>query len=161
VKQLQLIDLLSRGLENTLRRGNPWWQGDPLVGLPRLRRWAFEPVRRGIEKGMTKVTVLRGPRQIGKTTLLNQVIEDLLKSGVVPHRIFRVQFDELPELRRLTQPILDLPWWYSEHVLGRSFHRAAAKGEGAYIRARRSHGSVWPICSTRPSYAAPSSTTCA
>lgn len=100
VKQLQLIDLLSRGLENTLRRGNPWWQGDPLVDLPKLRRWAFEAVRRGIEKGMTKVTVLRGPRQIGKTTLLNQVIEDLLKSGVAPHRIFRVQFDELPELRR-------------------------------------------------------------
>ena len=41
MKQLQLTDLLSRGLENTLRRGNPWWQGDPLVGLPRLRRWAY------------------------------------------------------------------------------------------------------------------------
>ncbi|MGH8587889.1 MAG: ATP-binding protein [Gammaproteobacteria bacterium] len=133
MKQLQLIDLLSRGLENTLRRGNPWWQGDPLVGLPRLKRWAFEPVRRGIEKGMTKVTVLRGPRQIGKTTLLNQVIDDLLETGVAPHRIFRVQFDELPELRRLTQPMLDLAWWYSDQVLGRSFHRAAADGEGAYI----------------------------
>lgn len=36
-------------------------------------------------------------------------------------------------LGRRIQPILDLAWWYSEHVLGRSFHRAAAEGEGAYI----------------------------
>ena len=68
---------------------NPWWRGERLFGLPSLRRWAFDAVLTGVQRGLTPATVLRGPRQVGKTTLLNQVIDALLAQGVAGRRIFR------------------------------------------------------------------------
>ncbi len=134
MKQLPLSVLLSQGLEMTLRRGNPWWQGERVFGLPPIRRWAFPHVLSNISGGgLAPITVVRGPRQIGKTTLLNQVIDELLTQGIEPKRIFRVQFDELPELAGVAQPILDLAWWYSDNVLGKSFHQAAKDGEQALL----------------------------
>ena len=98
-----------------------------------MRRWAFGPLKEGLERGLAPVVVLRGPRQVGKTTLLVQIIEELLARGVKPERMLRVQFDELPELRRVESPILELCRWFSEAVLGRTFHRAAKEGEQAFI----------------------------
>ena len=79
-----------------------------LFGVSPIRRWAYQPALKGLKGGLAPVTVLRGPRQVGKTTLLNQVIETLLDEGVDPARIFRIQFDDIPELQRLSSPILDL-----------------------------------------------------
>ena len=126
--------LLSEGLEETLRRHNHWWRGERIFGLPPVRRWAFPRLFSDISgKGLAPVTVLRGPRQVGKTTLLNQVIDELLKDGIAPKRIFRVQFDELPELARVSQPILELSFWYADHILGKSLNQAAWDGEQALI----------------------------
>jgi predicted AAA+ superfamily ATPase len=131
----QPILLPSPALEATLRDNNPWWRGERIYNLPPLRRWAFEPVLSGLKKGLAPVTVLRGPRQIGKTTLLNQTIEALISEGIDPNRIFRVQFDELPELktRRLSEPILELSRWFAQAVLGKSLNQAASDGQQAFI----------------------------
>ncbi len=133
MKQVSILTLLTRGLETTLRDNNPWWRGERMFGVPETRRWSFDNVINGLKKGPTPVTVLRGPRQIGKTTLLNQVINQLLDEGVPPECIFRVQFDELPELMRLSQPILDLTQWYSETILKTSLNKAAWTGKKVYI----------------------------
>jgi len=125
--------MLSQGLEATLRDNNPWWRGERIADLPPLRRWAFAPVLNGVERGLAPVTVLRGPRQVGKTTLLNQTIEALLDQGIKPDRIFRVQFDELPRLKELTEPILELSRWYAENVLQKTLNQTALDGERAYI----------------------------
>lgn len=125
-RQFTLQNLLtSSSLEAQLRNANPWWRGEKLFGVPPIRRWAFEVLLRGIERPIAPVTVLRGPRQIGKTTLVTQIVDDLLAKGVDPRRIFRVQFDDLPELRRLPQPILDLAQWYADEILERSLNQAA------------------------------------
>ena len=134
MKQLALQQLLSRGLEDTLRRGNIWWQGERMFGLPPIRRWAFPHVLSNVSGGgLAPITVVRGPWQIDKATLLTQIIDDLLTQGVAPKRIFRVQFDELPELEKVAQPILDLAWWYGDNILGKSFHQAAKDGEQALL----------------------------
>lgn len=129
----ELFSQLSRGLEATIRDANPWWRGERQFGLPTMRRWAFDQVLRGVCHGLTPAVVLRGPRQIGKTTLLNQIIDTLLADGVAPERIFRVQFDELPGLRKLEAPILELCRWFSEYVLKKSFNQAAHDNQQAYI----------------------------
>jgi polynucleotide 5'-kinase involved in rRNA processing len=80
--QRSLQGLLASGAERRLRDSNPWWQGDQQYGVSPVRRWAYDHVLKGLKAGIAPVTVLRGPRQVGKTTLLNQVIETLLGEGV-------------------------------------------------------------------------------
>jgi predicted AAA+ superfamily ATPase len=102
--------------------------------LPLYRRWTFNTTLRKLDSGLAPVTVLRGPRQVGKTTLQLQLIEHLLSErGVKPHRILRVQFDEIPSLRGLTDPVLSISRWFVNRILGRSFNEAARAGEGAYL----------------------------
>jgi predicted AAA+ superfamily ATPase len=128
-----VFDFMASGQERLIRAGNPWWDRERLYALPPMRRWVFELVSRNLRGGLAPAVVLRGPRQVGKTTLLAQVIDHLLAEGVAPQRIFRVQFDELPHLRRLETPILDLCEWFAQRVLGKSFNQAAADGEQAFI----------------------------
>lgn len=129
----ELFKLLNSGLEVTIRDDNPWWRGEKIYNLPTMKRWAFEPVLSNLKNGLTPAVVLKGPRRVGKSVLLEQVIEELLKTGIKPHRIFRVQFDDLPDLRKLDTPILDLCHWYAENILKKTFNQAANDGEQAYI----------------------------
>lgn len=130
---MELFKLLKSGLEATIRDNNPWWRGETLYNLPTMRRWAFEPVLSNLKNGLAPAVVLKGPRRVGKTVLLEQVIADLIANGIQPRRIFRMQFDDLPGLTKLDTPILDLCRWYSENILQKTFNRAATDGEQAYI----------------------------
>jgi predicted AAA+ superfamily ATPase len=130
MSQTTLPGLLQAAAERVLRDSNPWWRGERQFGVPPIRRWAFEPTLKGLLRGLAPVTVLRGPRQVGKTTLVNQVIDQLLDDGVAPERIFRVQFDDIPALHRLSEPLLDLTAWYADNVLGQSINAAAKRHDG-------------------------------
>ncbi|MFQ5706640.1 MAG: hypothetical protein ACE5HO_04275 [bacterium] len=78
---------LSPSLEAFLRETNPWWESQPMRPLPPLRRWLFEPTLQKLKAGLAPVTVLRGPLQVGKTTLQEQIIDHLLHSEKIdPHR---------------------------------------------------------------------------
>jgi predicted AAA+ superfamily ATPase len=84
--------------------------------------------------GLAPAVVLRGPRQVGKTTLQLQIVEHLIKEGGVdPRRIVRVQFDEIPSLAGLADPILAIGRWFENRVLGTSFNETARRGEPAFL----------------------------
>ncbi len=127
----RLVQFLTDGLEIVIRNGNPWWRGEPIAELPSFRRWAFEPVYRRLTGGLAPAIVLRGPRQIGKTTLLNQVVDQLIRDGVDPKRLFRLQFDDLSDLKTLGTPIVELVDWYAREVLGDTLNKAATEGRAA------------------------------
>lgn len=117
-----------------LRDTNPWWQGLPGRVLPPYRRWVFPTILRRLDAKVAPAIVLRGARQVGKTTLQEQTIQFLLNErGVDPTRIFRVQFDELPPLRGLETPILEIMRWYQNRILGRTLNQAAHDNEPAYV----------------------------
>jgi predicted AAA+ superfamily ATPase len=117
-----------------LRDANPWWQGLPSRVLPPYRRWIFDTVIRRLDAKVAPAIVLRGARQVGKTTLLEQTIQFLLtERRVDPKRILRVQFDELPPLTSLETPVLSIVRWYQNRVLGRTLNQAAHAGEPVYI----------------------------
>lgn len=112
---------------------NPWWQGKAMRPLPPYRRWLFPEVLKNLKAGVAPVTALRGSRQVGKTTLLEQVIAHLLQvEGVAPRRIFRLQFDEIPSLR-MRDPILAVTRWYERRILNESFNESAAGGQPAFL----------------------------
>lgn len=128
------MEKLPPPIEAFLQSTNPWWRGNPMRPLPPYRRWAFSTILQRIQSGLAPAVVLRGPRQVGKTTLQEQVITYLLdKEKIDPSRILRVQFDELPSLRRVDDPILALCRWFENRVLGKTFNTAASEGSPAYL----------------------------
>ncbi|NLH49066.1 MAG: ATP-binding protein [Myxococcales bacterium] len=130
-----LFSILTPSIEAAIRDSNPWWnegKWDP-YNLPPMRRWIFSTAINRLRNGLTPAVVLRGPRQVGKTTLMNQMIHSLLESGVDPKSIIKVQFDELPGFRKTSEPILEIARWFRERILGENFNKAAHAGRIAYL----------------------------
>ncbi|NUQ78170.1 MAG: AAA family ATPase [Polyangiaceae bacterium] len=127
-------DPAKNGCPEFIRRMNPWWEGKPGRVLPDFRRWAFAKAQNGLLRGVAPITVIRGPRQIGKSTIQDQIIEHLLyREGVNPKRILKVQYDDLRPLGRLDLPVLDIAWWYENRILGQTFNEAARSNRPAFL----------------------------
>ena len=124
---------LSPQLVDDLRRLNPWWEDAPMPPQPSMRRHLVGQIRRRLELGLAPIVVVRGPRQVGKTTAQYQIISDLLDEGVPPTSILRVQFDELDSLRRLEDPILRISDWFERQITAGHFNELAGKGQPAYL----------------------------
>jgi len=113
---------------------NPWWRGMPAPRSQYYRRWAFHEAWRGLHNGLTPAVAIRGPRQVGKSTIEQQLIEHLLLiERLSPRQILHVQFDEVPQLGQLDQPIVSIVRWYEQHVLGESINGMARKGRPVYF----------------------------
>ncbi|MBI5852214.1 MAG: ATP-binding protein [Planctomycetes bacterium] len=120
-------------LDETLRSVNPWWRNLPGRQIPSFRRTLFPILKRKLESGPAPIVVLRGARQVGKTTLQEQLIDQLLRDGVDPKRILRVQFDDLEGLSELLDPILVITRWFESRVLGKSLNQAASAHQPAFL----------------------------
>ncbi|HET6386292.1 MAG TPA: AAA family ATPase [Armatimonadota bacterium] len=112
---------------------NPHWSGRPGPKVPAFRRGIFDRLRRLIHNGLTPAIVLRGPRRVGKTVLLRQLMEALLAEGVGPQRILHAPFDEIQALRHTVDPIQAIGRWFEQNVLGRTLNESARAGETAYL----------------------------
>ncbi len=124
---------LSSELVEDLRRQNPWWEGRAMPVLPPYRRHLVRQIHRRLEWKLAPIVVVRGPRQVGKTTAQGHVIQDLLQAGVEGWRILRVQFDDLSELGGFGSPILRLGDWFERTVMKRTMNEAAQSGQPAFL----------------------------
>ena len=111
-------------LQETIRSQNPWWSGRAGIQLPTMRRWIFSKLLKSLRTGIAPITVLRGPRRVGKTTLLRQVIDSLLREEVEPRSILYVQFDSLPGLLEPGIVVL-IARFFQEMVLESDFNELA------------------------------------
>lgn len=84
-------------LDDILQDQNPWWRDGT------LRRSGEYPVRRELQPrilsrilhpGDRRATLLLGPRQVGKTVLLLQLIDDLLEKGWPPPNLTYFDFSD-------------------------------------------------------------------
>jgi predicted AAA+ superfamily ATPase len=115
-------------LVRDLYRLNPWWEGKPGKEQPKTRRHLVEQIHRRLRGALAPIVVVRGPRQIGKTTAQLHVLEDLLAQGVDGRAILRLQADELPALASLGEPIPRIVDWFEANVLGCTLNEAASRG---------------------------------
>jgi hypothetical protein len=79
-----------------LRKQNPWWQDSlatPLVS--KIRRDLFPQLKDRI-LNRELITSLVGLRRVGKSTLLFQIIEEMLHNNFDPKSILYFSFEELP-----------------------------------------------------------------
>jgi predicted AAA+ superfamily ATPase len=128
------IERIPPALDAYLHDTNPWWHGKPGPLPPRYRRSAFHLIRKKLAANLAPVVVVRGPRQVGKTTLQAQLIEEFIeKEKINPTRILRVQFDELPSLRGLSDPVLSIARWFENRILQKTFNESARKGEPVFV----------------------------
>ncbi len=120
-------------LSADLRRMNPWWVGDPIPPQPGMRRHLVAQKRRRLNADIAPIVVVRGPRQVGKTTAQFQIIEDLLEEGIPPTSILRVQFDDLASLQRIEDSILTVSDWFQRNITEKGFNALAQEGQKAYL----------------------------
>lgn len=82
-------------LQAILRPYNLWW-AEPQHGfedLPTFRRPIFHQIYEELHT-VPQILSITGPRRIGKTTLLYQLIQRLLAEDVQPHRLIYYSFDD-------------------------------------------------------------------
>ena len=94
-------------MERDLYNMNPWWKGAPQRRIPRYRRTIYNSLYDKVTRRLYRAIAVRGPRQVGKTTLQSQMIDDLTNRRRLasPAQILRVQFDDLKSLA-LDDPIV-------------------------------------------------------
>lgn len=80
-----------------LESHNPWWRE------PSVRRARHRPIRRDLQPQILerlrrredrRALLLLGPRQVGKTTILEQSVDDLLDSGWPPRNLTYFDFSD-------------------------------------------------------------------
>jgi uncharacterized protein len=89
---------------------NPWWKNGSKFSDKEIRIWdtsiiKWDPrIRKKFDYNNDIVYSLRGPRQVGKTTLIKLQIRDLLKQQISRWNIFYYAFD----LSRTPQELVDI-----------------------------------------------------
>lgn len=85
-------------MEEVLLLLNEWWESSSIARekAKEYRRRCFNDVRK-IYFDYRQILVLTGLRRVGKTTIMYQVIEELINRGIDPKSILYFSFDELVE----------------------------------------------------------------
>jgi len=79
-------------IKETLLKSNPWWSTGKIQDhIPGIKRDAFYLLKQEFDKDRISAAV--GPRRSGKTTIMYQLTDELLRSGVSPENILYVSFD--------------------------------------------------------------------
>ncbi|MCD6461537.1 MAG: ATP-binding protein, partial [Thermoplasmata archaeon] len=80
-------------LSDAIRRWNPWWVERGLLDeIAGVKREKTEEVASSLSTGLIKGII--GPRRSGKTTLLYQIIEHLIRQGTPAKNILMLNFDD-------------------------------------------------------------------
>jgi len=73
---------------------NPWWKdGKVSPELTGRKRKIFDEIVKYV--GKRQIVLFTGLRRVGKTTLMYQIIDELLGKGVDPYTVFYFSFDEM------------------------------------------------------------------
>jgi len=110
-----------------LRDLNPWWAVPGLVRPepPIYRRPVVRDLLRRLQNRKSLIIeVVRGPRQVGKTTGIYQIIKDLMAAGAAPTDLFFIRFD-LELLREEPGALRNLLDWYVTDIRKRALSRGA------------------------------------
>src|SRR3989338_1828817 len=78
---------------DVLKEWNPWWERKELVKeLEGRARPAYRDLLDSIT--IREITIILGVRRSGKSTLMYQMVDNLLKKGVLPEQILFVNFED-------------------------------------------------------------------
>jgi uncharacterized protein len=99
-----------------LNKYNPWWNNKeiPPSKTNKFKRGDFHIIRKLLER--REIVSIIGPRRVGKTIVIHQLIKDLLSSGVDSKRILYLSVDET-ELKDADSQFREVLETYSKYVI--------------------------------------------
>lgn len=104
---------------------NPWWTTGRLrKAPPPYRRRGVPELLDRMSRPSGLIEVVRGPRQVGKTTAIEQLVESQLARKVRPQDILFVRFDQ-EVLRERSSGLMSLVRWFANQVRERPLERGA------------------------------------
>jgi uncharacterized protein len=92
-----MLEVSERDIASRLRRDNPWWAGaanfvSPVSNFP--KRIYFGPFcSLATDWAVNRAVVLMGPRRVGKTVMLLQLVNELVSAGENPDNILYASID--------------------------------------------------------------------
>lgn len=91
-----MLEIPERDIRQSLERDNPWWENRraPAVADFTKRRAYFSPFSElSLNWRVRRAVILMGPRRVGKTVMLQQLIGDAIDSGFPPDCILFASLD--------------------------------------------------------------------
>src|SRR3989338_7001870 len=104
----------SREILRILKTFNPWWEAGKIENVEPFQRLDFFAIKDRLNDA--EIVTLVGARQVGKTTMMEQLVENLL-SVEDPMRIFFIRADNAGLNAVSKSPIEDSLQVYQEYVL--------------------------------------------
>lgn len=104
----------SREILRILRVFNPWWDAGKIENVEPFKRLDFFAIKKRLDD--TEIVTLVGARQVGKTTMMEQLVEYLL-AVEDPKKIFFIRADNAGLNAISKSPIEDSLQVYQEYVL--------------------------------------------
>lgn len=80
-------------IKDVLRDLNPWWKGE--LEIEYKQREIYEQIKKFMP--LPQIIALTGLRRVGKTTLMQKIIEDAIENGFDSRNIIYFSFDEFRE----------------------------------------------------------------
>lgn len=97
-----------------LQQKNRWWESSALINEDdKLKEFAGQkyqyrhPLENDFPEGQPGILSLRGPRQIGKTTLLKLLVKKLLDKSIPPYNVFYYSCNLIKDYKELNALVLE------------------------------------------------------
>ncbi len=103
-------------ISRILNKYNPWWENKPIPPskTSEFKRGDFYVINKNFNK--REIISIIGPRRVGKTILIHQLIQNLLDSKIDSKRILYLSIDEV-ELNKGGAELKDILEVYSKYVI--------------------------------------------
>ena len=118
--------VLAEDVAQVIASLNPWWSPPHEVrpAPPQFRRRQVRALAERLRQPRPLVQVVRGPRQVGKTTAILQIVQGLLADRTAPRDVLLLRFDL--QILREAGGLLPILRWYEQDIRRRSLREGRA-----------------------------------
>ena len=92
-----MLSISDADIQKRIERDNPWWSSNQPTIIPEAafpRRVYFESLKTlALDFSVRRATVMLGPRRVGKTVMIKQLVSEAISNGIDPCTILYVSID--------------------------------------------------------------------
>ncbi|MDQ7019354.1 MAG: ATP-binding protein [Robiginitomaculum sp.] len=98
-----MLEISEDDILDRMRVDNPWWSTGQVLTVSDYKKRAYYEsfAEEAMQTAFRRAVVLMGPRRVGKTVMIHQLIADLIENGMPPEDILYISMDT-PVYNRLS-----------------------------------------------------------